>query len=275
MTVGVGVLASESVKPDALIMIADTMGSFEDDYSTSELHKLHAIESEDLYAVSADRVDRAAEQVDMLKNVFRKDFPKPRNYGHILRALMQTASLYKSLRFEVDVLPQFRMSVDDWFKVQDPHMRDSILKEYRDFYVGCQTIIGTFNESGQAFLFCLPGDGTVQNHCFPGFTAIGTGANNALFWLSHRKQRLSLSTKRSAYHAFEAKLMAESSPHVNERLDMIVARKDKSFLFHRDKEEVEGAPLSVPEPRKLFKKFNVKDTGPLDPSDQSTKPTYQ
>jgi len=275
MTVGLGVLASQNIKPDALVMVADTMGSFEDDYSTSELHKLHAIESEDLYAVSADRIDRASEQINMLLNVLRKDYPKPRNYGHLLRALVQTTSMYKNLRFEADALPQFRMSVDDWFKVQDPHLRDLILNAYGNFYVGCQTIVGTFTETGQACLFCLPGNGTVENHAFPGFAAIGTGAGNALFWLSHRNQKLSLSVRRSAYHAFEAKFMAESSPHVNKRLDMIVARKGQSFLFHHNREEIEGAPVSIPELRRLFKRLNVRDTGSLDPPDQATKPLFQ
>jgi hypothetical protein len=275
MTIGIGVLASVSVKPDALVMIADTMGSFEDDYSTSELHKLHAIESEDLYAVSADQIDRAGEQINMLTNVLRKDFPGPRKYPDILRALVKTASLYKNLRFEIDALPQLRMSVEDWFKVQDPHLRDSILAAYNDFYVGCQTLVGTFSANGQAYLFSLPGNGTVQNCTFPGFAVVGTGSHNAQFWLSHRKHTLSHSLKRAAYHAFEAKVMAESSPHVNEHLDLVAAQKGKSFLFYPERQEVEGAPFSIPELRKLFKRLNVKSTRVLDPEEQGKKPIYE
>jgi hypothetical protein len=274
MTIGIGVLASENVKPDSLIMISDTMGSFEDAYSTSELHKLHAIPSEEIYSVSSDLIDRAGEQINMLMNVFSRDYPSPRTYPDILRALVKTASMYKDLRFQTDALPRFRMGLDDWFKVQDPEFRKLLLIEYQNFYVGCQTLVGTFGENGQAYLFNLPGDGTVHNCTFPGFAAVGSGANNAVFWLSHRKHKFSCSVKRSAYHAYEAKRMAESSPHVNERIDMVIARKGKHFLFHQDKQEIAGAAVSVPELKKMFKKFNIRDTGALDPEDQSSKRAF-
>ena len=255
-------------------MIADTMGSYEDAYSSSELHKLHAIESEDLYAVSADGIDRASEQISMLQSVLRLDHSGPRIYRNILQAIAKTASYYKNVRFEVDALPQFRMSLDDWFRVQDPSLRDSILSAYQDFYVGCQMLIGVFDHVGQVFMFYLPGDGTAQNVTFPGFGAIGSGANNAMFWLSYRKQKLSCSIRRSAYHAYEAKRMAESSPHVNERIDMVIAQKGKHFLFHHDKPEIAGAPISMPEMKNLFKRFSARDTGSLDPEGQSSKPAF-
>jgi hypothetical protein len=87
-------------------------------------------------------------------------------------------------------------------------------------------------------------------------------------------RQLSCSLQRSAYHAFEAKIMAESSPHVNERIDMVVAQKGKHFLFHHDRQEIDGAPISIAELRKMFKKFNVRDTNSLDPKDQQSKPTF-
>ena len=184
MTIGIGVLAGEDYKPDSLVMIADSMGSFGDTHSSSELHKLHAIEGEDLYAVSSGSIDRASEQMNILVNVLRTDYPtRPRKYPQIVQALLKTVSLYKDMRFEVDCLPQFRMAREEWFKVQDPHFRDLLLQAYSAFHVGCETLIGTFGANGQAYLFCLLGDGTFENVTFPGFAAIGSGANNAMFWL--------------------------------------------------------------------------------------------
>ena len=48
---------------------------------------------------------------------------------------------------------------------------------------------------------------------FPGYSTIGTGGDNAQFWLNYRRQVLVINVKRSAYHAYEAKRMASKNPH--------------------------------------------------------------
>jgi hypothetical protein len=276
MTIGIGVLAAESKKPDSLIMIADSMGSFEDTHSTSELHKLHALEADNLYAVSADRIDRAAELINVITNVLRKDFVgQKRGYAQIVQALAKGAAIHKEMCFKLEAPSQFRIDAEDWVKIQDPAFRDSLLAAYQPFYVGCATIIGIFDDNGQAYLFHLPGNGIVENVTFPGFAAIGTGAPNAVFWLAYRKQKLSFSVRRSAYHLYEAKRMAENSPHVNENIDLVVAKKGKHFLLYQDRKRMRGCPVSLVELGKMFKKFNVQDTGFLDPPDQKNKPIFQ
>ena len=44
-----------------------------------------------------------------------------------------------------------------------------------------------------------------------------------MFWLGYRNHHLGFPVRRAAYHAFEAKIMAESSPFVNESMDILVA----------------------------------------------------
>jgi hypothetical protein len=276
MTIGIGVLAAESKKPDSLVMIADSMGSFGDTYATSELHKLHALEADNIYAVSADRIDRACELVNIITNVFRKDFaPHERGYAQVVNGLAKAAYIHKEMCFGLDVLPQFRITTDDWLKIQDVDFRNAVLAEFQPFYTGCQMIVGIFGESGQAFLFSIPGTGVIENVTFPGFAAIGTGAQNAMFWLSYRQHKLSCSVRRSAYHVYEAKRMAENSPHVNKNIDLVIAKKDKHFLLYQDKKTVEGCPISIPELEKMFKKLNVRDTNSLDPAGQKDLPIYQ
>lgn len=85
-------------------------------------------------------------------------------------------------------------------------------------------VIGAFDGRGRAFLFALDGRGTVENLTLPGYAAIGSGADNAMFWLGYREHVLSMSPRRAAYHAYEAKLMAEKSPHVNSELDIVFAQ---------------------------------------------------
>jgi hypothetical protein len=135
-------------------------------------------------------------------------------------------------------------------------------------------LIGAFDHNGQAFLFYLPGDGRVQNFCFPGFAAIGSGADNAIFWLGYRRHTLACALKRSAYHAYEAKRMAETSPHVNDRIDMIIAKKGEQINLNHRHLSVENCPVSITELSTLFKEFNVKDTGSLDPENQGNKPIF-
>lgn len=115
MTIGIGVLASEETKPDRLIFMADTMGSYEDSFSTSELHKIHAIEAEDLYAVSAGSLTDASELINMILKQLRAQ-PTPRRYPEILHALNVAANVHRMLRFGLDCLPSYGMTGDDWLK---------------------------------------------------------------------------------------------------------------------------------------------------------------
>lgn len=70
MTIGIGVLATEkgksNAKPNHLALIADTMGSFSDDYSHPRLHKLFDFPESDLYAAAAGQIDQAAALMPMI-----------------------------------------------------------------------------------------------------------------------------------------------------------------------------------------------------------------
>ncbi len=156
----------------------------------------------------------------------------------------------------------------------DPKLREILLAELINFRTGCDMIVGAFDYRGMALLFQLPGDGTVKSVEYPGIAAVGTGAGNALFWLAYRKQKLSCSVRRSVYHAYEAKRMAETSPFVNERVDLVIAQKGKYFSLHHEKQSIEGCPVSLPELPRLFDEFNVRNTGGLDPEDQKNKPIW-
>src|SRR5205807_2019836 len=98
---------------------------------------------------------------------------------------------------------------------------DKLLEEWHKFFLNIQLLVGTFERTGHALLYLLSQD-TDQNGrllpkvvhlcAFPGYQTIGTGSENANFWLNYRRQVLGLSVERSAYHAFEAKKMAAKAP---------------------------------------------------------------
>jgi hypothetical protein len=124
-------------------------------------------------------------------------------------------------------------------------------------------IVGGFNAIGQAFLLPVEGDGIITNIGFPGFGAIGSGLSNAMFWLSYRNQNLGLTLKTSAYHALEAKIMAESSPFVNEKLDVLVAARGKWTFISDSKPVPEGAAFNLNELRAMLSVYRPKCTDDL------------
>ena len=96
-----------------------------------------------------------------------------------------------------------------------------------------------------------------------------------MFWMSYRKHKLGVSVKRAAYHAYEAKLMAEKSAHVNERVEIIIANVDKSWNFSHDRLPAgDDCPVSLKELEKMYVRYGPQSTADLDPPNQGAKRTY-
>jgi hypothetical protein len=263
MTIGIGVLASTSadVKPDHLILLCDTKGSFGDSFSMNHLHKMFIDPKQGLYTIAAGKMDRAADLFKTLAVFFSDDTPGLKGYGKLFTSVHAASDCYKRVRFKYDVLPLFArhpQSIPEAFN--DSDLTPELIEAWREFDFGCQMIVGSFDPIGTAMLFTIDGDGQVQNSMFPGFTAIGTGLNSAMFWLSYRQHNLGLSVKRAAYHAFEAKLMAESSPFVNDQIDIVIANKKEHFLLTRANPSPEGAPVTVADLRKMLRRYGIRET---------------
>jgi hypothetical protein len=230
----------------------------------NRLHKVFLAPEIRLYALGADQMDRAAELFQTLMDMSKVIQGGTERYGSTMETISAASDLYKRIRFKLEVLPRFArlpQSLPDMFT--DADLTPALLEAWREYYFGCQMLVGSFNRDGQAFLFYIEGNGEVQNFTFPGFAAIGSGHGNAMFWLSYRNHNLGFSIRRSAYHAFEAKIMAESSPHVNEKLDMLIAHSDKWSLISDDlpaKGNTGNAPISIQELKEMFAKYGPKVT---------------
>ncbi len=259
-------------KPDTVILAADTLGSFGDTHSTPELHKLFVFPEDRFFAVAADNIDGASELVPMMQRNLRA-LPR-REHGGIYDALHHAVRNYYNQRATYEVLPKFMLTYEDWASGKlDPTLRANVIEEWQHFYFGTQLIVGTFSDTGQALLYFVRGyalkekpDGStsvefVNSVSIPGFAVIGTGAANAEFWLGYRRHTLGLSPKRAAYHAYEAKLMAESSAHVNEVTDMVIATK--SQCHHLTKQKPTSADWSLEEFAELYKSYGPQSTQPL------------
>jgi hypothetical protein len=148
-----------------------------------------------------------------------------------------------------------------------------VMEDWQQYDVGLWMIVGTFHDCGTALLYqvgqfwdasgqsVMPG--LVHSYAYPGYATIGTGGVNANFWLNFRQQHLGLNPRQSAYHAYEAKVMAAKAPTVNDNLEMVVAFADRHFVLTAEKPEVDDCPISLTELKSMFNKYGPQDTNEL------------
>jgi hypothetical protein len=266
MTIGIGVLCSTKPKPhtprpDSFVLIADTMGSTETD-STDALHKMWLDDDLQLYAVGAGTMEYGGELFVTIGNELRAVVK--RTHGEISGAMNKAFQMLRSQHFQWDVM---------WSKLQVPGVvqlatTEQVREEWEKFQLNIHMLMATFDHQGQAHLYLIGqfegANKVVYLYEFPGYAAIGTGADNAHFWLNYRGQYLGRALKQSVYHAYEAKRMAAKAPTVNESIEIaIVLPGAKSFHLTDETPEIEGCPVSLPELESMFTKYGPRTTSLL------------
>ena len=266
MTIGIGVLCSTLPKPhkprpDALIMIANTMGSWDTD-STDDLHKMWINDDLQLYAVGAGTLEYCGELFAIIENEIKA--LSSRAHGGISGALNNAFRMLRAQHFQWDIA---------WSKLSIPIIGqvasvDKVLEEWGNFRLDMEMLLGTFDDTGQAYLYTISQfkdeSKVVFLYEFPGYSTIGTGGPNAQFWLNYRRQSLGLSVKQSMYHAYEAKQMAAKAPTVNEAIEIAVALPGrKSFHLTEEHGAIDGCPFSLLELNSMIKKFGTRNTNSL------------
>ncbi|MGB6476862.1 MAG: hypothetical protein WBF04_22645 [Candidatus Sulfotelmatobacter sp.] len=277
MTIGVGLLATDSkfnsVRPNHAILLSDTLGSFGDIFAHPRLHKMIIYPENGVYTTSANEIDKAAEFVPMMNQNIAGVPMMRRTYGDILQMMNASLFLYRQQRFQLEVLPDFRLPPEAFdpriSANQLPPKKERQIQEcWLEFDMGFYLLVAAFDYAGQAHLFHIDSLGKVTYVSFPGFGAVGIAAAQTTFWLSHRAQRLGMSVRRSAYHAYEAKVLAEDSPHVNDHIDMLIANKDKYWFSSthpmQGPDLGAGSPVTIADLREWFGTHRPRDTDDLD-----------
>jgi hypothetical protein len=264
MTIGIGVLCSSKprphpIRPDSLILMADTMGSTDFD-STSELHKICVEKDENLFLACAGDMAICNDVGSLLKDNLAK-LPE-RTHGPIWGAINAAVQDVLQARFHWDVLkPKYIFSPGMGF---DSQQQETITAEWQAYHPDLQMLIGTFHQRGMALLYVInrfEGSHAWVHLCqYPGHMAIGSGAYNADFWLRFRGQQLGLNLRQSACHAYEAKTMAAKAPTVNTNIDMVVAFADRHYVLSNEKPEAEGCPCSLTELAAMYPKYGPQST---------------
>lgn len=209
MTIGIGVLATEdnplNAKPSHIVMVADTLGSFGDVYSHPRLHKLFAFPETEIYAAASGNIDQASFLITLINNQIASIPAATRNHGDIVRAMAQATFMFRLEKFNLTVLPKYGVppsTAAPHTKIGPNYLLEAkalvsegvqaeIQEEWKNFSLGCDLIVGALNYQGQAALFSLyDTDPIISFATFPGFWAIGSGEDNAKFWLSHRRHIL-------------------------------------------------------------------------------------
>jgi hypothetical protein len=266
MTIGIGVLCSSKprphpIRPDSLILMADTMGSTDSD-STSELHKICIEKDENLFLACAGDMAICNDVGSLLKENLAK-LPQ-RTHGPIWGAINAAVQDVLQARFHWDVLrPKYVFSPGTIFDNQ----RENVTAEWQAYHPDLQMLIGTFHQNGMALLYVVnrfEGSYAWVHLCqYPGHMAIGSGAYNADFWLRFRGQQLGLNLRQSAYHAYEAKVMAAKAPTVNTNIDMVLAFTDRHYILSDEKPEAEDCPFSLTELVAMYPKYGPQNTHAL------------
>lgn len=265
MTIGIGVVSSIQRKGDCLILASDRLGSYGDYFSTKNFGKMFCIEDQRIFAVCAGTVQHAGELIPMIAEGWR-GIPT-RNLQLLTGKLAESVLAYKHHRFYLDVLPKYDISPkDDWRSVgAKTGMLKILLKEWRQFSIDCEIIIGTFDDHGHVHTYSIDSYCSITLRTLDNFCAIGTGSFQALFWLSYREHNLGMSAHRSCYHAYEAKLMAETSPHVGkDDVILLVATWQKYWVLAKEQPELEGCPVSLTKLAEEFGDFGPKSTESLE-----------
>lgn len=256
MTIGIGVLCSTHsaqqdvtgrTRPDAVVMLADTMLS--NDTDSTHAHKILMSPERGVYAVAAGRLEIAGELFSFLSDSIAK-MTMPRLSGSVYGTLSHWSRIHRQEKFKFEIIDPY------FLQNEQGTIPESSVEEmqrcWRDYHPGVEMLFAVFNDTGQVILYEVNGapdpnqPGFVKVRAFPGHWSIGTGAYNASMWLNYRKQHLGMSVERSALHAFEAGRFAGSAPTVNDEIEVLIATKETHF--HMGKDRVIGTSgLSSPD----------------------------
>ena len=221
-----------------------------------------------MYAVAADQIDRAGELLSAIEKAITAVPKAERSHGEITRIVAAVCYGYKRGKFTTHEFPKLRLPPEEMDPARVTPALDAIVQErWENFSIGCDLVLAVFTANKTPTLLQVNGvEHDINNMVFPGFAAIGAGSEHAVFWLSRRQQMFGHVPLRAAYHAYEAKTMAESSPHVNEHLDIIVATDSEQWFSstHRIDHRIPEHPqINIKNLQRLWKRYGTRDTSNL------------
>ncbi|GEM_PF-4666550 len=267
MTIGIGCICSNEAQSDCFVMASDHLGTFDEAYTTRNHSKIAWQPDHKIFSVCADSVENAMELLGAIAMEWQA-LPV-RSFGALRQGLQNAVTIYRHHRFYLDVLPRYGIVVknDNWFEIAKLINVDKELKgEWDNQNLGCEIVLGTFDMRGMATVYYIGSDGGVQTIGQPGFIAIGSGGPYAQFWLAHRQQTCHMSILRSAYHAYEAKIMAEHNPFVGkDDIAMMVCTPKRVYILTQNQPEIEGCPVSLIRLKGMVQRYGPRDTADLDP----------
>jgi hypothetical protein len=266
MTIGIGCIATELETPDCFILASDELGSFGDAFSTRRHAKMTFQPEHNLVAVCAESVENASELLGAIAMEWN-ELPA-RTFGGLQQGIQNAVTLYKHHRFFLEVLPRYGIVAKsgDWAEiVRRIGIDQQLHEEWNAQTLGCDVVVGTFDMYNHAMLYYICSDASVHTIGQPGFTAIGSGGANAMFWLAYRQQCCGMSVLRSAYHVYEAKLMAEQSPFVGrDDIEIAVCTPRKSYILTQQRPEHDGCAVSLVRLKEMWQRYGPPDTSVLD-----------
>src|SRR5207245_10029439 len=104
---------ASNMLPDTAILIADTMGSYQDVDSHHRLHNGFTFSDSQLYAVGAGQVDQAGELLAGMDKALKQIPTQDRTFGMVLRTIAMVCYGYKRDKFTVHEFPKLRLPPEE------------------------------------------------------------------------------------------------------------------------------------------------------------------
>jgi len=262
MTIGIGVLCSTAGKsPDAMVLVSDSMGSTETD-STAALSKMFT--RGPIHAVAAGSLPVASEMFYTIADHIDKLPENDRSHGAIWKSINVAVNGVRSEKFFWEVLRNEHIIQNELMGTLFVNEQSKIQEAWKNYYIGADLLLGTFDSSGMALLYYIGWfanvPGLVHFVQFPGHHSIGTGSPNATAWLNFRNHAVNVGVKRAIYHAYEASRMAASAPTVNNQIEMTIATKEDSTYLAKQRYYPGRYSISFAELDELYRKYGPQST---------------
>ncbi|MFZ0731159.1 MAG: hypothetical protein WAM79_02425 [Candidatus Sulfotelmatobacter sp.] len=142
-----------------------------------------------IYATGAGILEYAGELISIIETELKRALEAaPRTHGTICGVLNKSFHILKSQHFQWDIIPSVSVH-----SVGSMVPGEQLLSLWQQYTVNMHMLLATFDNTGQAYLYLigqfLDSNGALNpkgvHLCeFPGYSTIGTGGDNANFWLN-------------------------------------------------------------------------------------------
>jgi 20S proteasome alpha/beta subunit len=237
MTIGLGILCDAG---NSIILVADTRASY-GSHHNDVCSKLYDLEHDHFCVIAGDvgwSGIIASEFANRMKTLTRDKKGKKKNLLLLERVKQEyQESRLHAFKWIADETLRNTLGITfkDWRTDAslEPSVRNRATAIIERTVPDCASIVGGFDMNDSPVFFSSQFSEALMENASPGYFAIGSGANLAYDYLSHRGQSVHMRLPQSLYHAIEARVFARLDSHVGGQAAIaLLSKKNKPIMIH-------------------------------------------